>query len=74
MLDNPKDLKLKELRDLFITVSKTFVEHLENGKVEELKAIQNYMRKITDEIELLDNRTGTSLRDRSGQEPTQSEY
>lgn len=48
---NPQDLNLKELRDLFLVISRTFVENLQSGKIDDLKAIQHYMRQITDEIE-----------------------
>lgn len=54
MLDNHKDLNLNELRDLFLTVSRTFVENLDKCKVEELRSIQIYMRKIKHEIETKD--------------------
>ena len=55
--NDPKALNLNELKNLFLSISRTFADHLETGKVDDLKAIQHYLRKIKDEIELRDHLT-----------------
>lgn len=53
MLPNPHEMEVKDLRELFIKVSKEFVNELHNGKdVTELRDIQSYLRLVTFEIEL----------------------
>lgn len=58
-----KDLHLNELRDVFLYVFRLFVENLQNGKVDDLRSIRIYLRKIQDEIAIRDE---IAVRDISG--------
>lgn len=53
-LPNPQELNSRELRQLFIRISREFVNQLHEKNLRELREFQAYIRSVAFEIELKD--------------------